>query len=63
MACGWIRAEEEKKVEMSTILRRITHKLKGNGFEGRRRLAGEQQFEKLTEEATAVENLCGMFKG
>jgi hypothetical protein len=63
MACRWIRAEEEKKVKMSIILRRTTNKLKGNGFEGRRRLAVEQQFESLTAEATAIEDLCGMFKG
>jgi FKBP12-rapamycin complex-associated protein len=49
--------------EATAILGRIADKLNGNDFPGDRELDVERQVDRLIQQATAPENLCGMFKG
>jgi FKBP12-rapamycin complex-associated protein len=59
----WSVGNSGEKTEAMAIIDRIKDKLDGNDFPGVRQLTVEQQVERLVKEATAVENLCGMFKG
>jgi FKBP12-rapamycin complex-associated protein len=59
----WSVGEANEGGEATAILGRIADKLDGNDFPGVRELGVEDQVDRLISQATAPENLCGMFKG